>query len=370
MIDEIYIDNFRCLTNFRIRPAAFQLWLGDNGSGKSTVFDVLRRIQLLLRGAHHVEDIFDLASLTLWDQREQQAIKVSMTIENNVYEYHLIVDCSRRARKVRIGREELKWNGATFFLFDGTDAHLYRINHETNQPEEGVSFSADWSRSLVSTIADREDNWPLSKFREAVSNWLLISPVPHVINQEAEKESRILFGHAENFAEWYRYVLQEKPNIGYKAKEHLEDALPGFEQISLKEVGKSRYLTVTFRINDKDREFEFNELSDGQRQLIILYIILEALRSGVFSTLFIDEPDNFVSLREIQPWVDSLQDICDAEDKQAIIVSHHPEIINKMARGEELLFLRQNGGHTIIKSMPENMMLLPAEIVARGWEDE
>ena len=29
MIKEIYIDNYRCLVNFRIRPGEFQLWLGD-----------------------------------------------------------------------------------------------------------------------------------------------------------------------------------------------------------------------------------------------------------------------------------------------------------------------------------------------------
>ena len=98
MINEIYIDNFRCLTNFRIQPSAFQLWLGDNGSGKSTVFDALRRIQFLLRGAH-IEDVFDLASLTLWDQREQQTINVSMTIENDAYDYNLIIDCSRQSER-------------------------------------------------------------------------------------------------------------------------------------------------------------------------------------------------------------------------------------------------------------------------------
>ena len=31
MINEIYIDNFRCLTNFRIKPDSFQLWLEERG---------------------------------------------------------------------------------------------------------------------------------------------------------------------------------------------------------------------------------------------------------------------------------------------------------------------------------------------------
>jgi len=57
MITEIYIDNFRCLTNFRINPGDFQLWLGDNGSGKTSVLDALRYVQRLMRG-EHVDDIF------------------------------------------------------------------------------------------------------------------------------------------------------------------------------------------------------------------------------------------------------------------------------------------------------------------------
>ena len=56
MIREIYIDNFRCLTNFRIEPKGFQLWLGDNGSGKTSTLDALRHIQDILRGGH-IEDI-------------------------------------------------------------------------------------------------------------------------------------------------------------------------------------------------------------------------------------------------------------------------------------------------------------------------
>jgi len=52
----------------------------------------------------------------------------------------------------------------------------------------------------------------------------------------------------------------------------------------------------------KDRTFEFADLSDGQRQLIVLYTILESLRNETYSVLLVDEPDNFISLREIQPW--------------------------------------------------------------------
>lgn len=369
MIKEIYIDNFKCLTNFRIQPGEFQLWLGDNGSGKSTVFAALRNIQFLLSGKH-VEDIFNIADLTVWDKRTKQTFGVSIVLGDDEYDYQLAIEYSKQEGKVRIVQEELKWNASTFFNFDGKDAHLYRINRTTGEPEKGASFAADWSRSIISSIAEREDNWPLHRFRENVANWLLISPLPHIVKHEAESETRKLSFRAENFAEWYRNILQEHPNISYQTREYLKDVLPGFEQMSLKEVGQSRRLRVTFRISGKDLEFDFLKLSDGQRQLVMLYTFMEALRIGVFSTIFIDEPDNFVSLREIKPWINNLQEICEEADRQAIMISHHPEIINEMARGKELWFSRPEGSHVIAKPMPTLAELKPAEILVRGWENE
>jgi ABC-type glutathione transport system ATPase component len=86
--------------------------------------------------------------------------------------------------------------------------------------------------------------------------------------------------------------------------------------------------------------------------------------------VLIDEPDNFVSLREIQPWIENLNDICDEKEKQAIIISHHPEIVNNMARGTELWFSRQEGAHVVVGPFPKVAELSPAEVMARGWENE
>jgi len=369
MINEIYIDNFRCLTNFRIKPGDFQLWLGDNGSGKTSVLDALRYVQRLMRG-EHVDDIFNKNSLTIWDKRRDQKIGFSLTVDDEAYKYELTIEYANQEEKQRIKREELIWKDSTFFLFDGQEAHLYRINWNTRKTEEGAVFPANWGRSMIPTIAQREDNKPLIRFREELEKILLIQPVPLVVKDAAESESRNLSEHAENFAQWYRHLLQEQPSIGYGAKQLLEDVLPGFEQLRLKEIGESRKLIATFRIEGKDHNFEFKHISDGQRQLIVLYTVLEALRAGTFSTVLIDEPDNFVSIREIQPWLENINDICDEQDKQALIISHHPEIVNKMARGEELWFSRQAGAHVVVNPFPKVADLPPAEAMARGWENE
>lgn len=48
MIQRLRVDNFGCLVNFELRLERMQLLLGPNGSGTSTVFEILRRLQRLL----------------------------------------------------------------------------------------------------------------------------------------------------------------------------------------------------------------------------------------------------------------------------------------------------------------------------------
>jgi predicted ATPase len=96
VIKEIYVDNYKCLVNFRIHPEPFQLWLGDNG----TVLDALRAIQRTLSG-DHLEDIYTKASLTTWEKRREQTFSVNMEIVNESYEYKLIIQHGRQNQQCR-----------------------------------------------------------------------------------------------------------------------------------------------------------------------------------------------------------------------------------------------------------------------------
>jgi hypothetical protein len=78
-----------------------------------------------------------------------------------------------------------------------------------------------------------------------------------------------------------------------------------------------------------------------------------------------------VCLREIQPWIAELEDICGKEGRQAILISHHPELINRLARDYGIWFSRPNNWHVQArKGYPVVNGLTAAETMARGWDDE
>lgn len=66
MLKRIYIDNFSCLVNFELNINGINLFLGANGSGKSTVFEVLQKIQAFVSGDSKVGEIFKYGDSTRW----------------------------------------------------------------------------------------------------------------------------------------------------------------------------------------------------------------------------------------------------------------------------------------------------------------
>lgn len=108
MIKKIYIDNFSCLVNFQIDLQSNQLWLGANGTGKSSVIDALCKLQRVLDG-DSVADIFSTDDLTLWQSRTAQTISITMSVGEDDCEYSLVVECDREQRRCRIRKEQLIW---------------------------------------------------------------------------------------------------------------------------------------------------------------------------------------------------------------------------------------------------------------------
>jgi ATPase subunit of ABC transporter with duplicated ATPase domains len=89
------------------------------------------------------------------------------------------------------------------------------------------------------------------------------------------------------------------------------------------------------------------------------------------NTVVLDEPDNFVSLREIQPWLNAVSDAVEEGNGQILLISHHPELINQWAPNSGVRFVRDGIGPVRVEEFrgePESA-LSPAELVARGWEN-
>jgi predicted ATPase len=221
-------------------------------------------------------------------------------------------------------------------------------------------------------LQPRHDNKSLTRFRSELQKVVVVGPQPVLMTPESREETATLSWYMENFVSWYRYLSQEHQGAVLAIFPELKRVLPGFNACNLKEAGEARVMKVLFDRPDgsgRPIPYDFKELSLGQRMLIVLYSLLFGLKDEGVS-LFLDEPDNFVALREIQPWLTALADLAGEGIEQAVLISHHPEIINYLAASSGRWFERESNVSARVSDKPKVMVegLTMAETVARGWE--
>jgi predicted ATPase len=98
----------------------------------------------------------------------------------------------------------------------------------------------------------------------------------------------------------------------------------------------------------------------------MLYTLLMAVSDEC--TICIDEPENFLALREINPWLNMLIDKTQTQPCQAILISHHPELIDALAVGSGRWVDRETSAHSRVQGISNDSSgLSVAELVSRGW---
>jgi predicted ATPase len=368
MLRKLYVDNYKCLVNFELPLQELSLLLGPNGVGKTSVLDVLFALRQLLGGVAKVTDpeAFPTRTLTRWQSRDLQVFELEVALDGDTFTYRLEVEHQRSTRRARILLERLTAEGKALFECTAGEVQLYRDNHSP-----GPSFTVDWSESALARVAPREDNKRLTRFLEFMRKVMVCGLYPASFQAESTTEDPLLDRDARNFAAWYRNALQERPDLVPQFTAALQEVIDGFAGVRLEKVGlDTRALMVVFEEHGERYELRFDEISDGQRALIALYALVH-LGAGQGYTLLLDEPDNYVALPEIQPWLIALEDACGESVPQAVLCSHHPELIDYLGGDRGLLLKRESSGVVTACGLEAKRVeggLKLSEMVARGWE--
>jgi len=374
MLTRLYIDNFKAFVNFELPSKPLNLLLGANGSGKSSTFEILRLLQKFIGGST-VSELFSLNTLTRWQGLNVQTFEIDLHGNGGQYRYRLEIEHMPHSRQSHVKHERLLFNEQPLYQFLEGEIQLYRDDYS-----QSACFDFDWNRSGLTTILPRFDNTRLTWFKKRMTQIYVLRLNPFAMQSRTEFEVTQPDEDLSNFASWYRHLLQEQPAMYATLQQALREAIDGFDTMTLANDGEhARVLKVkfqsqheeTFRFSDK-LEFRFDELSEGQQALIIFYTLLNYSCDNDL-TFCIDEPENFLALPEIQPWLLQMADKAEEEPCQVFMISHHPELINYLAASKGYWFERL-GGRAVrvhpIKSdnLGETTLGLPvSELVARGW---
>ncbi|MGO8814639.1 MAG: AAA family ATPase [Terriglobia bacterium] len=369
MLTRLYVTNYRCLVNFEFKPSNKQLIIGRNGTGKSTVFDVLALLREVVVHDALFERNLGGDTRTRWQDVAEQQFELDVRGNGGDYRYTLVVADMGRPPYPLVKQETLDYDGKPLFRFQEGKITQFDDDHKTTP---NLPFDFPRGRSgLVTVDGERKDSTKLTWFKRWLGRVQQVQINPWAMSARSEHESNRLSKDMSNFADWYRSLLLEEGNIVIEAKKGLFEDMPGLQALNLKEAGLGvRILQAAMRGPNREAiDLPFSEVSEGQRALIALYMLVYCALTPD-RTLLIDEPDNFIALAEIQPWLMKLLDRVDETNGQVILVSHHPELLDQLASQGGVLLDRPNGGETRVRPFePSNDSGLKAsEIIARGWE--
>ncbi len=385
MITQFTIGGFRAIENLTLELGTKNLLMGLNGAGKTSVFDALASIRELVVQGERIADeksdepLFPLSSVPRWWRNGspgpvEQRFEIVFEGEDGPIRYVLMIQQDEASGRSRIFSEELLHQDRPMFSFREGTVQLYRRSYE-----KGPTFTFDWNRSAVGTVLHPEIphiDW----FKERMRMTTCVRIDAPRMAARSEKEQPDLERDLSNFASWYRRALVTNAAAGASYLSDMRQVIAGMESLDLHDLGQGiMVLRASFEqphepiAPGRRRRGTFwlglQELSDGQRALIGLYALLHfVLKEG--ATLCIDEPDNFVALAEIQPWLLDIADRVDDYGAQCILASHHPEILNLLALDHGILLERGGSGPTTgIRYKPDaDLPLTPAEVMARGWQ--
>lgn len=367
MITRLYVNNFRCLVSFKTEFDSFGVLCGPNGAGKSSVFDALRLVRNLATGDGVLggESDRDVPRLefTNWLKSTVQEFELGVTAGGHVFEYTIHLEQKADFEKPRFIKEQATCDGKVLFERD-----LEGVRFKKSDGTK-TGFPLDWRQAALASIQPKGSIGELAVLQEAMGKLLILRPNPRGMERESKGESKRPDLYLVGLTSWYRSLSQDF-EWTVALCDLLTDVWPDFKSFNLVDVGlNTKALKLRFDGANREGSGElfFEQLSDGEKALIGLNMVRAALATDAVQTVLVDEPDNYVGLPELQPWVLSLREVLD-ETHQAILISHHPEILG--LAGEECGRYLWRDNHTSPTrigplNVPEGMTA--GEALARGW---
>jgi len=364
MLTRLLIENYRCFESATIEPSSLALLVGPNGAGKSTVFEALWNIRQLVVTGVSASELFPDETCTRWGRQTTQQFEMELRAPEGNYTYRIAIRHGKGSQGGQIEREEVLFDGRPLYTFFKEEVTIH-VHEKASAQRFPAGNKLSPLSNLPLQVRSRHLDWVLNR----IAGIWVFRPVPPKLGPFTNLRGDFLEPDLSNFASWLLAMHKVRPTLKRKLKQSLGIVLEGFLDYQFPRLGReTNVLMFLFSSPHRPRShvlFTFAELSEGQRALVVLYTLLHAVPNE--ATLCIDEPEEFLSPREIHPWLNLLMEKTD-EGGQALLISHNASLIDLIAPSRGLLLTRSRGGPVHVEPMPSNETGLPvSELLARGW---
>lgn len=360
MLKRLYIHNYKCLVNFEWRLDGLQssLLIGKNGSGKSSIADILTFLRDIGRGENDVsalgrEDGFTLSPLSLWngcrDSCEPMVFELDAELNDVLYSYRLVLDSPKKFQKLRIVEEQLSQNGKPSFTREPAKVTIAR----EGQPDAVLGH--DWHSVFLPTFQDASQNAPALLFKKWLADMVILTPVPFLMTGQPVDRLAPLKRNASNLVDWV-VRLQADSEAANQVGDYIREVFPDFKAFAIRKLDRDasygpEYLFLRF-FDEQTSEVPFFLLSEGEKCFFLSALLRASATLEKASFCFWDEPDCHLATHEVGFLIRALRSL----SGQCILTSHQPETVRQFP--DEATFVLLRDTHLVPTRPPRTLAQL------------
>lgn len=335
-LNSLVIDGYKALRGFQATLGSLEVFVGANGTGKTSLFEFLKFIRDGMTQEVPPEIIPGSLGQQIFHRPGKDEIVWTLNLGNHAYEGMLIgpVGQPRIIGEALIGQPE----------------HLVAAGALKKPNQFGLSLATIPSLQVLYPLREFIRGWRFySAFR--IANEKIRQPV--FVEQEP-----VLQEDAGNLSGVLHYLYTEHPLVFDDLQQHLRSVVPGFKSLSVRARGGPGQVLAFWREEGVDVDLTLADLSDGILRLLC-WIVL-CVHPKPPGLICIDEPDQGVHPRTL-PLLAGLFE--KAADRTQILLATHASYFLLQFGIERIAVLRKEDGEVKFFKPKDS------EALARNLED-
>jgi predicted ATPase len=380
-LEHIHIKNYKAFQNVVIKDIPpLAVFIGANGTGKSTLFDVLAFLRDCLRG-YNIREALQMRGgfyQVISRGAENKAIEITLNFSDSdsCYRYYLKISLDIQ-NQVQVEKEVLEKNLPNKDNIDHSDlinfsfgkgnvlSHIKTANDFFNLDKIPVENFKEFNRNLVlNTFGSLSGPLHIRQVKTFLEKVFFLGDYP-VSNQtsSATFEEEVIH---DKTGKRLALLWSETPDETKQAVlNDLQRYIPDFDTVLLRPVTRTEN-KLEFKAKAFDEAFQLEQLSEGSLKLFQYLLKLHSPEESPL--LCVSEPENDLYQSLLPNLMDEF-DLYSRTKGQVFVSTHSPQLLNSVELESVYYLIKQPNGFTqIIKATDNDTLKTLADAGDKpGW---
>lgn len=365
-IESINIHNYKLFQKTEVKDIPeMAVFLGKNGSGKTTFFDVFGFLHDCLIG--NVKSA--LAKRGGYDEvvsRGHNGEDIAFTIKFRpsaneplmTYELSVGLDEKKRAvvkkevLRMRRGEKGAPWKVLEFASGEGVAASGELNSYEDVRLADREHQKLDSPDILaIKGLGQFKDFTAIAAFRKLVEDWYVSDfRIDMARDRQEATYGEQLTRNGDNLAVVAKYIYDNYPEVFENIIQKMKERVPGVEKVEA-QATQDGYIILRFQDGNFKNPFSAKFVSDGTIKMFMYLVLLHDPQKHAL--LCVEEPENQLYPELLQELAEEFQSY--STEGQVFISTHSPDFLNAVPL-ESIYCLVKKDGFTEIQRAEDNSL--------------